>query len=116
MNTPDRARLQHMLVAARRAAELARGRTRAEVERDSILTDAIVWRPTIIGEAAARVSAEGRAALPTLPWLEIVGMRNRLVHGYDAIRFDLVRGVSIDDLPPLIAALEQALAVQADDS
>jgi uncharacterized protein with HEPN domain len=42
--------------------------------------------------------------------LEIVGMRNRLVHGYDAIRFDLVWGVLIDDLPPLIAALEQALA------
>jgi uncharacterized protein with HEPN domain len=105
-----------MLAAARRAAELAQGRAKTDVEGEPILADAIIWRLTIIGEAAARVSAEGRAALPSLRWSEIVGMRNRLVHGYDAIRFDLVWGVLIDDLPPLIAALDQVLAVQADSS
>lgn len=79
-----------------------------------MFASAVMWYLTVIGEAAARVSAEGRAALPSLPWSDIVAMRNRLVHGYDTIRFDRVWSVLADDLPPLIAALETALAADLD--
>ncbi len=56
MNARDRTRLEHMLDAARRATHLVRGRTRADLDRDGLLADAIMWRITIIGEAAARIS------------------------------------------------------------
>ena len=60
----------------------------------------------IIGEAASRLSAETRAAHPPIPWREIVGMRNRLVHAYFEIDLRLVWDTVRNDLPPLIARLE----------
>ena len=61
---------------------------------------------SIIGEAASRISEETRARHPNIPWTQIIGMRNRIVHGYFAIRLDRVWQTVQDDLPPLIAQLE----------
>ena len=48
-----------------------------------------------------------------MPWPQIIGMRNRLVHGYDVIDFDLLWDTMTDDLPPLIAELERILEEHA---
>lgn len=53
--------------------------------------------------------AKGRARHPDIPWTEIVGLRNRLIHGYDSVDFDILWQIVSDDLPPLIAVLEKAL-------
>ncbi len=63
----------------------------------------------IIGEAASRVPAEQRLQHPDIPWPEIVGLRNRLIHGYDSVDFEILWQIVSDDLPPLIAALEKSL-------
>jgi uncharacterized protein with HEPN domain len=60
----------------------------------------------IIGEAAARVTEVGRERYPRVQWPEIVGMRNRIVHGYDQINFDIVWTVITQDLPALLEALK----------
>ncbi|MCP4644557.1 MAG: DUF86 domain-containing protein [bacterium] len=57
-------------------------------------------------EAAYRVEPSVRRQHPSIPWPQIVGMRNRLVHGYDVIDYDLLWDTVTNDLPPLIAALE----------
>ena len=114
MNARDRVPLRHMRDAARDARTLAHNRTRADLDTDLALPRALVWCITVIGEAASQLSPEGRAALPELPWASIVGMRNRLVHGYYEIQLDRVWDVVIDDLPPLIAALEAVLAQETD--
>ena len=59
----------------------------------------------IIGEAASRVSPELRQTLPSIPWADIVGMRNRLIHAYFDILWDTVSSA----LDPLILQLEAAL-------
>src|SRR5207248_2315944 len=64
----------------------------------------------IIGEAASQVSTTTRDRLPTLPWPQIVRMRNRLVHHYFKVDVDLVWDVVSSDLPVLIAAVESFLA------
>jgi uncharacterized protein with HEPN domain len=61
----------------------------------------------IIGEAANRVSRPTRVRYPQIPWPQIAGMRNRLVHGYDVIDLDLLWDTITDDLPPLIGALQE---------
>ena len=61
------------------------------------------------GEAAARTTPAGRSLAPGLPWAEIVGMRNRLIHAYFEIDLDRVWDTVEADLPPLIQALETAL-------
>ena len=45
----------------------------------------------IVGEAANRVSSEGQAQFPDIPWSQIIGMRHRLIHGYDNVDFDIAK-------------------------
>jgi uncharacterized protein with HEPN domain len=102
-------RLRHMLDHAKEAVAMVRGRTRGELDTDRQLNLSLVRLLEIVGEAAGRVSANERARHPNIPWSEIVGLRNRLIHGYDSVDFDILWRIVSDDLPPLIAALEQAL-------
>ena len=66
----------------------------------------------IIGEAAGRVSAQGRGTLPGLPWAEMRAMRHRLVHAYYDVNLDIVWSTLRHDLPPLAADLEGILSEQ----
>ena len=68
-----------MLDAAREAVSFAHGRTRSDLDEDCQLVLALVKDMEIVGEAAAGVTEPARSELPTLPWQEIVAMRNRLV-------------------------------------
>jgi uncharacterized protein with HEPN domain len=63
----------------------------------------------IIGEAANRVSEDMQQQHPEIPWRQIVGLRHRLIHGYDAVDLDILWDIVRYDLPPLIAALEEIL-------
>ena len=49
---------------------------------------------------------EEREKCPPIPWLDIVGLRNRLIHGYDSVDFDILWQIVQDDLPRLIQTLE----------
>ena len=106
MRRDDAAYLLDMLVATRDAVNLADG-----LAYDSYLGDrrhqlAILKAVEIVGEAASRVSAETRELHPEIPWREIVGMRNRLVHAYFDVDLRLVWDTVHGDLPSLIAQLE----------
>jgi uncharacterized protein with HEPN domain len=106
----DNARLRHMLDYARKGVRLASGKTRADLDGDEVFGLAITRVVEVIGEAAARVSDAARNSHPQIPWLAIAGMRNRIIHGYDAVDFDVVWEVIESDLPVLIAQLENIVA------
>lgn len=61
----------------------------------------------IIGEAASGVSDGYRAKHPAIPWKKMIGLRNRLIHGYYDIDQDIIWDTVRGDLPPLIAMLEK---------
>ena len=103
----DSIRLRHMLEAAQEALSYLAGRERSELDNNRMLVHSLVRCITVIGEAAVSVSPECRAQMPGVPWPNIVGMRNRLVHAYFDIDLDLVWNTVEDDLPPLIAELEK---------
>lgn len=109
MRKDDTIRLQHMLDAAREACSFVAGRERIHLDVDRQLTLAIVKDVEIIGEAASRVSTEGRSACPGIPWQDCIAMRNRLIHGYFDIDLDIVWSTVNQELPPLIAELERTL-------
>jgi uncharacterized protein with HEPN domain len=106
----DRIRAQHMLEAARDVVQLATGRVRDDLHTDMILRRAMVNAIQEIGEAAGRISLQGQARLAGVEWVQMVGMRHRLVHGYDVINLDIVWGVATDEVGPLIEVLEAAFA------
>jgi uncharacterized protein with HEPN domain len=101
-------RLRHMLDHAREAVAMVKGRRRADLDRDRQLNLALVRLLEIVGEAATRVPEEARSSYPQIPWAQIVSLRNRLIHGYDAVDFDVLWEIVVSDLPPLIVALEKA--------
>jgi uncharacterized protein with HEPN domain len=74
-----------------------------------VLELALVRLVEIVGEAANRLPIEDQSRYPSIPWKEIVGMRNRLVHGYDAIDLDVLWDTVRIDLPQLIEELESIL-------
>jgi uncharacterized protein with HEPN domain len=78
-----------MLDHAREAVAMASGRTRRELDTDRQLDLSLVRLLEIVGEAAGRVPAEERVRHPDIAWAEIVGLRNRLIHGYDSVDFDI---------------------------
>jgi uncharacterized protein with HEPN domain len=98
-----------MLAQARKLLERAQTITRDDLDREEDLGAAVSWRLSVIGEAAARLSQETRDQHSEVPWTQVIGMRHRLIHGYDAIDLDVVWQTIQLDLPPLVTALEEIL-------
>ncbi|MBI4454790.1 MAG: DUF86 domain-containing protein [Acidobacteria bacterium] len=99
-----------MLDHAKEAVSLVEGRNRQDLDSDRLLNLALVRLVEIVGEAAARIPKEDWALYPQIAWSQIVGLRNRLIHGYNSVDFDILWQVVSRDLPALVAALEEILA------
>ncbi len=99
--------LRQMLDYAREAQALSAGKKRADLDDDRLLDLALTRLLEIIGEAANRVPPDIQAQHPAIPWSQIVGLRNRLIHGYDAVDLDILWQIIRHDLTPLITALEK---------
>ena len=112
MYLSDDVRLRHMRDAAREAIGFAEGKSRDALDSDRQLVLALAKCIEIIGEAATHVSEETMQRCPSIPWPQIKGVRNRLIHGYFDIDLDRVWDTVQDDLPSLIASLEAALGAE----
>ncbi len=80
--------------------------SRSSARCDENLRLALTHLIQIVGEAARRVSPEFVESHPQIPWSEITGMRNKVVHDYLGVDEDIVWQVATVDLPNLVAALE----------
>ncbi len=110
MPTNDDVRLRHIRDAARQARAFVRGRSRADLDQDPMLSLALVRLLEIIGEAARGVSVPTRESHPGIAWSQMAGMRDRLIHGYFDVNLDIVWQTVQQDLPPLLAQLEKILS------
>ena len=106
MPPADRSRLRRMMDHAVEAVAMVQGRHRQDLDADRQLNLSLVRLLEITGEAAARVTAITQQQCPGIPWPEVIGLRNRLIHGYDSVDFDILWNILTGDLPPLIAALK----------
>ncbi len=102
-----------MLESSREAMGFVAGRQRADLDGNRQLQLALVRCIEVIGEAAARVSAECRAAHSSIPWRQIIGTRNRLVHAYFEVNLDTIWRTATEELPPLVQHQENILADNA---
>lgn len=109
MTPPDATRLHHMVEAADTIARLLNNRRREDLDLDEALALALTRAIEIFGEAASRISVEVRNAAPQMPWSDIISMRNRLVHAYFDINYDIVWKAAIEEIPALLPALRALL-------
>ena len=105
----DEIRLRHMIEAAREAMSFVHGRVRSDLDNDRQLVLSLVKDIEIIGEAATQITQPTRIELTNIPWRKIIAMRNRLVHAYFSINLDIVWQTVQEDLPTLVANLEQLI-------
>jgi len=102
----DDAYVLDMLRAASLARQFAEACTEAQLLDDVKTQSAVLHQLTMLGEAVRRVSQGFRDRHAQVPWVEMAGLRNRIVHEYDEIDLDRVWEVISRDLPRLIPALE----------
>jgi len=102
----DEAYLLDILNAARKVTQYTAGVTEEEFGGSDLLQDATMRQLGIIGEAARKVSQETRNAHPEIPWSEMIGMRNHLIHEYSRINLKRVWDTIQNDIPRLLTLIE----------
>ena len=104
----DQACLFDIAESTRLAVSYVEQSTKEEFLSDTKTQDSVIRRLEIIGEAARRVSEETRNAYPDLPWKEMIGMRNFLIHDYDDVDIQVVWKTVKKDLPDLLDKMKSA--------
>ena len=103
----DDALLLDMLLYCEQAEQFASTLTLEEFQASRLHQLAVVKAVETVGEAASKISDETQQAHPEIPWPSIIGMRNRLVHGYGSIRLGVVWRTVKEDIPALAGQLRR---------
>ena|ERR1700722_205271 len=108
----DSVRLKHMLEAAYICLEFVGNKNRVDFENDKMLCFAVIRALEIFGEAASHISKSFQSKHPMIQWRAITGMRNRLIHAYFDIDYDIVWQALTYEIPKLIPELELILKME----
>jgi uncharacterized protein with HEPN domain len=99
--------LQDMLDIIGKIGQYTSGMSFQDFLQDSRTQDAVVRNLEVLGEATRRIPPDIRERYPEIPWAQIVGLRNRLIHGYFLVDYGIVWEIVQNELPPLREKLEQ---------
>lgn len=107
-------RLRHILEAIDRIEAYTSGRTVEQLATDRQRLDAVVWNLTVIGEAARHIPDTVVSSYPEVPWSQMRGIRNRIVHECDRLDTEIIWNVVQNELPPLVLVLQRILSEAAE--
>ncbi|MBD2678157.1 MULTISPECIES: DUF86 domain-containing protein [Nostoc] len=95
--------------AIKRSLRYADGISKSELETNDEKLSAILYQITIIGEATKRLSQSFRQQHQEIPWRQMAGMRDVIVHDYDQLDFDVIWDVVENKLPELLNLIDSLL-------
>ena len=101
--------LRDIDIAIERIENYVKGLTYADFLTDLKTQDATIRNLEIIGEAVKHLPNDFRKRYPQIPWKKIAGARDRLIHGYFGVNFDIVWTIITEDFPSLKLALKKIL-------
>ena len=107
--TTDRDRIEHMLQGVERIKDAMKDVSEEQFYQSRILLDAMSFNFAILGEAANKISDELQAKHPEIPWGDIIGMRNVLIHDYVKPQPKYMWDAYRNDLDPLKKHLQKIL-------
>jgi len=93
--------IDHILNSINRILDYISGKDRESFEAELVTQDAVVRQLEIIGEVSKRVSKEFRSKHPDIPWSDMAGMRDVLIHDYIDVDFDVVWKTASEDIQNL---------------
>lgn len=101
MERDDSVYLRHILDAISRIEEYLHGVDEEMFYQHHLVQDGVIRQLEIIGEASRRLSREVRASWPNVPWQDIAGMRDKLIHDYFGVDLEAVWLTARGDIPAL---------------
>lgn len=107
----DKVRLLHIKEAIIEVLSYVNGVNFEAFEANSMIYNASIRQLEVIGEASNRLSDELRKQYPNIPWRQIVGLRNMLVHEYFGVDVNIVWDVIRNELPPLLTSVNEMIGV-----
>lgn len=113
LNERDAGYLWDILEASKLILEFVGDMDSAAFWEDMKTQSAVIRQQEIIGEATKQLSPEFRNTHSSIPWREIAGMRDILIHAYKSVRADRVWGVVQHDIPALISYIEPLLSEES---
>lgn len=97
----DLAYIDHILDSIRKINEFSNGLSLKNFKTNEIVQDAIIRNIEIIGEASKKISADTKQTYFKIPWKEIAGMRDKLIHDYLGVDVTVVWKTIKEDIPTL---------------
>ena len=107
----DEGTLLQIADAARLIVNFSQDMDVSGFEQDALTRSAVLYQFAILGEAVKRLSDGFRESHHEIPWSEIAGMRDRLIHGYDVVNLERVLDAIWQDVPALLQYIEPLLPV-----
>ena len=105
----DQTHLLDIARAARLIHQFAAESDAEDFEQNLLVQSAILHQFLVLGEAAKRLSAPFKSRHHEIPWRQMAGMRDRLIHGYEAVNLALVWRTATRDVPALLEAVAPLL-------
>lgn len=111
----DEATLLDIVGAAKRAEKFLANQSKDDFLRDEKSQSAVLYQLLVVGEAAKRLSDECKARHGEIPWKLMAGMRDHLIHAYDAVDWDEVWNTVVKDIPVLLSQIEPLISQRPQD-
>ncbi len=112
----DAVLLVEIVNAVGRILELTAGLSAMEIEVAPDRRDSLLWNFTVLGEAVGQLSTGLKDDYPAIPWADASRLRNRVVHGYWSVDFEVLMATARDDLPSFLAEVKTVLASLVEDA
>jgi uncharacterized protein with HEPN domain len=103
----DREYLAHICGAIERIQRYLSGKSESDFMADELIQDGVMRNLEIIGEAVSKLSPELKLRHGDVPWHEISGMRNRLIHGYMDVNLEIVWDTVATVLPEFLGRVQE---------